>query len=166
MTRDIRAATDADLPAIVAILNEAILNTTAVWSLTPTTLEQRRAWMAERKSKGMPVLVAELDGAIVGFASYGEFRPWEGYKHTVEHSIYVDSTVRGRGIGRGLLAALLDDAKRSGKHMIVAGIEAENTASIRLHAAFGFVEAGCIRQVGRKFDRWLDLLFLQKQLAG
>ncbi|MBY6262933.1 N-acetyltransferase [Azospirillum sp. 412522] len=166
MTHAVRAATDADLPAILAILNEAILNTTAVWSLTPATLEQRRAWMAERKAKGMPVLVSELDGAVAGFASYGEFRPWEGYKHTVEHSIYVDASVRGKGVGRALLAALLDDAMRNGKHMMVAGIEAENTASIRLHAGFGFVEAGCLRQVGRKFDRWLDLLFLQKQLAA
>lgn len=166
MTHDIRAATEADLPAILTILNEAILNTTAVWSLTPTTLEQRRAWMADRRAKGMPVLVSEFDGIVAGFASYGEFRPWEGYKHTVEHSIYVDSTVRGRGVGRALLAALLDDAKFNGKHMIVAGIEAENTASIRLHAGFGFVEAGCLRQVGRKFDRWLDLLFMQKQLTA
>ena len=164
MTHVIRAATDADLPAILAILNEAIANTTAVWSLAPTTLEQRRAWMADRRAKGMPVLVSELDSAVVGFASYGEFRPWEGYKHTVEHSIYVNSAVRGRGIGRGLLAALLDDARRNGKHTIVAGIEAENTASIRLHAGFGFVEAGRLRQVGRKFDRWLDLLFMQKLL--
>ncbi|CAO3448238.1 N-acetyltransferase family protein [Azospirillum largimobile] len=166
MTHAIRAATDADLPAILAILNEAILNTTAVWSLTPSTLEQRRAWMADRQAKGMPVLVSELDGAVVGFASYGEFRPWEGYKHTVEHSIYVESSVRGKGIGRGLLAALLDDARHNGKHTIVAGIDAENTASIRLHAGFGFVEAGCLRQVGRKFDRWLDLLFMQKHLAA
>lgn len=91
MTHAIRAATDADLPAILAILNEAILNSTAVWSLTPSTLEQRRSWMADRQAKGMPVLVSELDGTVVGFASYGEFRPWEGYKHTVEHSIYVES---------------------------------------------------------------------------
>ncbi|WP_377807953.1 N-acetyltransferase family protein [Azospirillum sp. A29] len=166
MTHKIRAAEEADLPAILAILNDAILNTTAVWSLTPVTLDQRRAWMADRKAKGMPILVSEQDGSVVGFASYGEFRAWEGYKHTVEHSIYVESTVRGRGIGRGLLAALLDDAKLNGKHMIVAGIEAENTASIRLHAGFGFVEAGCLRQVGRKFDRWLDLLLMQKHLAG
>lgn len=165
MTHAIRAATDADLPAILAILNEAILNTTAVWSLTPTTLEQRRSWMADRQAKGMPVLVSELDGTVAGFASYGEFRPWEGYKHTVEHSIYVESNLRGKGIGRALLAALLEDAERSGKHTIVAGIEAENTASIRLHAGFGFVETGCLRQVGRKFDRWLDLLFMQKHLA-
>ena len=164
MTHAIRAATEADLPAVLAILNDAILNTTAVWSLTPSTLEQRRAWMADRQAKGMPVLVSERDGAVVGFASYGEFRPWEGYKHTVEHSIYVDSAVRGRGIGRGLLAALLEDAKRNDKHTIVAGIEAENTASIRLHAGFGFVEAGRLRQVGCKFDRWLDLLFMQKLL--
>lgn len=165
MTHTIRAAEEADLPAILAILNDAILNTTAVWSLTPVTLDQRRAWMADRKTKGLPIPVSEQDGAVVGFASYGEFRAWEGYKHTVEHSIYVESTVRGRGIGRALLAALLDDAKRNGKHTMVAGIEAENTASIRLHAGFGFVEAGCLRQVGRKFDRWLDLLLMQKHLA-
>ncbi|MBP2301698.1 GNAT family N-acetyltransferase [Azospirillum picis] len=166
MTLHIRAATDVDLPDIVAILNEAILNTTAVWSLEPTTLDARRAWMMERQAKGMPVLVADLGGCVRGFASYGEFRPWEGYKHSVEHSIYVDAGMRGRGIGRALLAALLEDAGRNGKHVMVAGIDAENTASIRLHAAFGFEEAGRLRQVGRKFGRWLDLLFLQKMLAA
>ncbi|BAI70992.1 acetyltransferase [Azospirillum sp. B510] len=166
MTHAIRAATEADLPAIVAILNEAILTTTAVWSLTPTTLEQRRVWMAERLANGMPVLVSEIDGEVAGFASYGEFRPWEGYRHTVEHSIYVETGLRGRGQGRALLTALLDDATLKGRHMMVAGIEAENAASIRLHAGLGFVEAGCLRQVGRKFDRWLDLLFMQKRLAA
>ncbi len=166
MTPVIRPALDADIPTILAIFNDAILNTTAVWSLTPATLDQRRAWMAERQAKGMPVLVAELDGVPVGFASYGEFRPWEGYRHSVEHSIYVDAAMRGQGIGRALLAVLLEDAKRCGKHMMVAGIDAENTASIRLHASFGFEEAGCLRQVGRKFDRWLDLLFMQKRLAA
>ncbi|PWC34662.1 GNAT family N-acetyltransferase [Azospirillum sp. TSO35-2] len=160
-----RSAVDEDLPAILAILNDAILNTTAVWSLTPATLEQRRAWMAERRAQDMPVLVAEVEGKMLGFASYGPFRPWEGYKHSVENSIYVDPGSRGQGIGRALLAALLDDAKGRGMRVMVAGIEAENTASIRLHAAFGFAEAGRLRQVGRKFDRWLDLLFMQRMLA-
>ncbi|MBP2232207.1 phosphinothricin acetyltransferase [Azospirillum agricola] len=165
MSIRIRPAEEADLPTILAITNDAILNTTAVWSLTPATLETRRAWLEERRSKGFPVLVAEGGGAVLGFASFGDFRPWEGYRHSVENSIYIAAGQRGRGLGRALLGALLDEAARQGKHVMVAGIEAGNEASIRLHAAFGFVETGRLRQVGRKFDRWLDLVLMQRILG-
>jgi len=162
----VRPAEDGDLPAILAITNDAIANTTAVWSLTPATLDARRAWLEERRTKGYPVLVADDGGGALGFASFGDFRPWEGYRHSVENSIYIDAKHRGRGLGRLLLGALLEEAARQGKHVMVAGIEAENTASIRLHAAFGFEETGRLHQVGRKFDRWLDLVFMQRLLNG
>ncbi len=162
----VRDAMEADLPAILAIINDATLNTTAVWGIAPTTLEARRAWWRERTEAGFPVLVAAAEDAVWGFASYGSFRPWEGYKHTVEHSIYVDAAARGKGVGRVLLTALIDHATVSGKHVMVAGIDASNAVSIRLHEAHGFVGAGTLTQVGRKFDRWLDLLFMQRLLSA
>lgn len=162
----IRDAVEADLPTILSIFNEAIRNSTAVWHVQEATLDARRAWMAERQGRGLPVLVAELDGAVRGFASYGDFRPFAGYALTVEHSVYVDPAAQGRGLGRALLAALVARAGAAGLHVMVAGIEAGNTASIALHRKAGFEEAGTLRQVGRKFDRWLDLLFMQKTLGG
>jgi phosphinothricin acetyltransferase len=160
----VRDATEADLPRILEITNEAIRNTTSVWTLSPATLEARRSWFNERRAAGFPVLVAEDQGAVLGFASFGSFRPWEGYLHTVEHSIYVDAAVRGRGIGKALLAELIARAQALGKHAMVGGIEAGNTVSVGLHARFGFVESGRLPQVGRKFDRWLDLLFMVRLL--
>lgn len=162
----IRPAQDADLPSILAITNDAILNTTSVWSLMPATLETRRAWLEERRSKNFPVLVAADGDTVLGFASFGDFRPWEGYRHSVENSIYIAADHRRRGLGRRLLGALLKEAERQGKHVMVAGIESGNAASIRLHDAFGFVETGRLRQVGRKFDRWLDLVFMQRMLGS
>ena len=163
---EIRDATEADLPAILAIFNEAIRNTTAVWHTQEMTLEARRAWMLERQGRGLPVLVAVEGGIVRGFGSYGDFRPFSGYAQTVEHSVYVDPAAQGRGIGRTLLAALMARAEAAGLHVMVGGIEAGNEASIRLHRAVGFTEAGVLRQVGRKFDRWLDLLFMQKILGA
>jgi len=157
----VRDATEADLPAILAIINEATLNTTAVWGIAPTTLQARHAWWKERIEAGFPVLVAVEADAVLGFASYGTFRPWEGYRHTVEHSVYVDASARGKGVGRVLLGALIDHATASGKHVMVAGIDASNSVSIRLHAGLGFTTIGTLAQVGRKFDRWLDLTFMQ-----
>jgi L-amino acid N-acyltransferase YncA len=165
-TPEIREAAETDLPRILEITNQAIAHTTAVWSVTPATLEARLVWLRERTARGFPVLVAEHGGVVLGFASYGDFRPWEGYIHTVEHSVYVHPDARGRGVGRALLTALIAHASRSGRHVMVGGIEATNTASIALHKWAGFTEAGVLREVGRKFDRWLDLLFMQKVLPG
>ena len=161
---EIRDATESDLPAILAITNEAIANTTAVWNSTPATLEARTAWMRDRQARGFPVLVATDGGEVVGFASFGDFRPFEGYLHTVEHSIYVAPEAQGRGVGKALLAALVGRARALGKHVIVGGIEAGNAASIALHARAGFVETGRLTEVGQKFGRWLDLVFMQLML--
>ena len=161
---DIRDAIESDLPAILAITNEAIANTTAVWNNTPATLEARTAWMRDRQARGFPVLVATDGGKVLGFASFGDFRPFEGYLHTVEHSIYVAPEAQGRGVGKALLEALVGRARALGKHVIVGGIEAGNTASIALHARAGFVETGRLPEVGRKFGRWLDLVFMQLML--
>lgn len=160
----VRDATEDDLPAILAITNQAILETTAVWTIAPATLELRAGWMRDRRAAGFPVLVAERDGQVAGFGSFGAFRAWDGYIHTVEHSLYVDPARHRQGIGRVLLQTLIDRAAASGKHAMVGGIEAANHASIALHRAAGFEEAGVLREVGRKFDRWLDLLFMVRVL--
>ncbi len=160
----VRDATLGDLPRILAITNWAITETTALWTIAPATLAARGAWMAERLGAGFPVLVAEADGAVAGFGSYGPFRPHDGYLHTVEHSLYVDPAWQGRGLGRAMLAALVERATAAGKHAMVGGIEAGNIASIRLHQRAGFTGNGTLPQVGRKFDRWLDLTLMVKLL--
>jgi phosphinothricin acetyltransferase len=162
---EIRDATEADLGAILEITNEAIANTTAVWSLTPATMESRRSWMVERQSRGFPVRVATLDGAVIGFASFGDFRPWEGYAHTVEHSLYVHPAAQGHGAGKDLLGDLITLAQAKRKHVMMAGIESGNIVSLALHRRLGFEETGRLPEVGRKFDRWLDLVLMQKILA-
>ena len=162
---DIRNATEADLPAILAITNDAILNTTSSWNVHPTTLEARRQWLGERQAAELPVLVGVIDGAVAGFGSYGSFRAWDGYRLTVEHSIYVDATFRRRGVGRLLLASLIDHATEAGMHVMMGVISADNEVSITLHEQFGFTVTGRLPEVGRKFDRWLDLVLMQKMLV-
>jgi L-amino acid N-acyltransferase YncA len=161
----IRDAHEDDLPAILAIHNDAVLTTTAIWNSTPVDLEDRRAWLAARRRAGYPVLVADQAGEVAGYASFGDWRAWEGYRFTVENSIYIRADRRGHGIGSALLAPLVAAAGRLGKHVMVAGIEAGNAASIRLHHRHGFVQVGHFREVGEKFGRWLDLVFLQRTLA-
>jgi phosphinothricin acetyltransferase len=163
----LRDANEGDLHRILEITNHAIVHTTAIWSVEPTTLDERTAWFHGRRQRGYPVLIAEgADGRVLGFASYGEFRPREGYRHTAEHSLYVDAAMRGRGIGSALLAAVINHAVSAGVHVIVAGIDGDNTGSIRLHERFGFATTGHLREVGHKFDRWLDLVFMQRILNG
>jgi L-amino acid N-acyltransferase YncA len=160
----IRNATETDLPAILAITNEAILNTTSSWNVQPTTLEARQQWLTDRAAAGLPVLVAANGDEVLGFASYGSFRAWDGYALTVEHSIYVDVTKRRQGAGRALLAALIDHATDAGMHVMMGVISADNEVSIVLHEQFGFDIVGRLPEVGRKFDRWLDLVLMQKML--
>jgi len=160
----LREAEVADLPAILAITNEAITASTALWTITPTTLTERGTWMAQRREAGFPVLVAERDAQVLGFGSYGPFRPHEGYRQTVEHSLYVHPASRRAGAGRALLAALVDHAAAAGRHVMIGGIEAGNVASIALHEQAGFTRGPVLPEVGRKFDRWLDLLFMIKRL--
>ena len=161
----VRDACEEDLPTILEILNQAIRETTAVWSYTPATIDSRRQWLQDRLERNYPVLVAESDHKVVGFASFGDFRPWEGYRHTVEHSVYVTPERQRQGIGRLLLSGLIDRARAAGKHSMIAGIDAANAASIHLHSQLGFVEVGRLPEVGWKFERWLDLVLLQLVLS-
>ena len=160
----IRAATDADLPAILAIYNDAVLNTTAIWNETPVDLDNRRAWMLARAAAGFPVFVVHEAGRVLGYGSFGDFRPFEGYRVTVEHSLYVDAAARGRGFGKALLAALVDEARRLGKRAMIGGIDGANGPSVALHVKFGFVEVGRLPGVGTKFGKPLDLVLMQKTL--
>jgi L-amino acid N-acyltransferase len=160
----IRDACPADAAGILAIHNHAVLETTAVWSDAASDLASRLAWLADRTGRGYPVLVAETAGEVVGYASFGDFRPWAGYRHTVENSIYLDPAVHRQGIGRALMETLIERGFSLNKHVMVAGIEATNIASIRLHLSVGFREVGRMPQVGCKFGRWLDLVFMQRTL--
>ena len=157
----VRKAATVDLPAMLVIFNEILLNTTAVWDDEPQTLEMRTKWFEEKKQKGFPVFVAEEDGVIVGFSTFGPFRPHSGYRHTVENSVYVAAGRRGKGIGKLLLEPLIDAAVKMDVHVIVAGIDAENIESLHLHKQFGFVEVAFMKEVGFKFDHWMDLIFMQ-----
>ena len=160
----IRDATITDLPGILAITNQAILYTTAIWSITPFDLAARTQWWRDRLAANCPVLVAENAGDITAFGSFGQFRPHDGYLHTVEHSIYVAPEAQGQGIGKALLLTLIDRAVAAGKHAMIGGIDATNERSLALHRKLGFTETGRLPEVGRKFDRWLDLVLMQRRL--
>jgi L-amino acid N-acyltransferase len=158
---EIREATENDLIQMLEIYNDIIVNTTAVWDHLPHTLEMRQQWFADKKKTGYPVFVAFDADQIVGFSTFGPFRSWSGYRFTVENSVYVKTDCRGNGIGKMLLPPLIEAAKKLQLHAIVAGIDATNKVSIGLHKKFGFEEVAHFKQVGFKFDRWLDLIFLE-----
>jgi len=160
----IRAAQEDDLTGLLAIYNEVIAFSTAVFSEEPVTLDDRRRWLEARREHGYPVLVAVDATGVAGFGSFGEFRGWAGYRFTVEHSVHVRVDRRGEGIGTAIVAALIEHAIALGKHCMVAGVEAGNTASLRLHERLGFEQVALMREVAWKFERWLDLIFLERLL--
>jgi L-amino acid N-acyltransferase YncA len=161
---EVRAAEVHDVPAILEIYNDAILTTTATYDLEPTTLQARMTWYDDHVQKNLPVLVAIEDGRVAGFASLSQFREKPGYRFTVENSVYVSNGYRGKGVGARLLEAIVEAGRVRGFHAVIAGVDAENEVSIRLHARFGFVEMGRLKQVGHKFGRWLDVIYMQKIL--
>lgn len=160
----LRDATEADLPAILAIYNHAVAETTAIWNEVLVDLDNRKAWFEARHARGFPILVAEVEGRIAGYASYGDWRPFDGFRHSVEHSVYVEKDHYGRGLGKALMAALIERARAARIHVMVAAIEAGNTGSIALHTSLGFRLVGIHHEVGRKFDRWLDLAMMELKL--
>jgi phosphinothricin acetyltransferase len=165
---DFDDAVEDDLPAILAIFNEVVATSTAIYRDDPFTLEDRAAWLAERRAAGFPVLVARngAGGRVVAFGSYATFRPTPGYRSTVEHTIMVDPIHRGSGLGTALVDALVAHAGAAGFHIMVASIDAGNVGSIRLHERLGFTEVGRMPEVAWKFGRWLELVLLQRRLGA
>jgi phosphinothricin acetyltransferase len=157
----IRAAREEDLVAISAIHNDVVASSNAIFSDIAETLEQRREWFAQRIAAGWPVLVAGAAGEVLGFASFGPFRTWPGYRETVEQTIHVHRDARRRGVGRALAGALVDEARERRLHAIIAGIDGGNEASIALHRAVGFAEVGLLPQVAIKHGTRLDLLLME-----
>lgn len=152
--------------AILAILNEAIVNSTALYDYKPRSAESMLSWFAAKRNGGFPVIGAEDEaGELLGFASYGTFRAWPAYKYSVEHSVYIRGDQRGRGLGQALMERLIAHAQQRDVHVMIAGIDATNAASVALHQRLGFEHAGTIRQAGFKFGRWLDLAFYQRIFA-
>lgn len=160
----IRPATTADLPAIAAIHNRAIEETAISWLWQAIPLPERQEWFAEQQRLDRPVLVAEVEGAVAGWASYGPFRAYHGYRDTMEHSVYLDPAAHRRGLGRALMVRLLDEAKQRGAHVMVAAIALPNEPSVGLHEALGFTHVGVMPDVGLKFGRYHDLCLMQKIL--
>lgn len=155
-------------PAILAIFNEAIANSTALWDYAPRSPEQMQAWFVAKRAGRFPIIGLQADdGTLAAFGSWGPFRAFPAYKYTVEHSVYVHPARRGQGLGRRVMQALIDEAERRGDvHVMVGAIEAGNAASLALHDSLGFQRVGRMPQVGFKFGRWLDLALVQKVLAG
>jgi L-amino acid N-acyltransferase YncA len=162
----VRRATREDCPAILEIYNEAVLTTTASYDLQPRTLEHRQAWFEDHAAADYAIFVAESGGRVVGWSSLSRFHDRYGYRFTCENSIYIAASQRGRGIGSLLLAPLIEAARDRSLHTIIAVIDASNEASLRLHRRFGFEQVGHFKEVGHKFDRWLDVIYLQKMIIA
>lgn len=165
----IRNASFDDAPAIRNLYNALIPTTTGAWTETLETLKQRQAWLRRQQQAGYPVLVAEANATVIGFSTYASFRGegrWPGYRYTVEHSIHVEQTNWGGGVGRALMEALIHRARIADVHVMVGAIDSDNVASLRFHERLGFTPVALMPQVGRKFERWLDLILVQRILDG
>jgi len=160
----IRNAEAGDLPGILDIYNHAVLTSTAIWNDTPVDLANRAGWLADRRSKRYPVMVAAEGADVLGYASFGDFRPFDGFRICVEHSVYVAEPAQGRGLGRLLVEALFEPARALGKRVMIGGITGGNDASLALHRRLGFIETGRMPGIGIKFGQRLDLVLVQKEL--
>ncbi len=160
----IRDAAGPDAPGIAAIWTPLIRDTTVTFNPEPHSPADIAAMIASRQAAGHGFLVAQDGADLLGFATYSQFRGGLGYRHTVEHTVILAPQARGRGTGRALMMALCDHARVAGMHSMFAGCSAENTAALGFHTAVGFQQVAVLPQVGRKFDRWIDLILLQKLL--
>lgn len=160
----IRDANSADCAAIAEIYNHAVRTTVAILNEIEVDAANRQAWLRDRVKAGFPVMVGEEGGKIIGYASYGPWRAFDGFRESVEHSVYVAPSAQGKGVGLQLMQALISRARAQNIHVMIAGIEASNAASIHLHQKLGFIQTAMMPQVGQKFGRWLDLAFLQLTL--
>ncbi len=163
---EITDAVESDIPAITEIYNDVIRTSTAVFNDAPVSVEDRTSWWKARIAQGYPLLIARDETGIAGFATFGDFRPWPGYRFTVEGTIHIDSSARRQGVGAALLQTLIARAQAAGKHVMVAGVDSANVASLRFLEQSGFERVGHLREVGNKFGRFLDLVFLQYMLES
>ncbi len=163
-TTILREAIEKDLPSILTIFNYHIEHTTVIYHYNKRSLAEIQTWFQEKKRLNFPILVTEENGKLTGYGTFGQFRPHEAYQFCIEHSVYVSPDHQGKGFGKQLILALIDIAKKENYHNMVAGIDAENKFSIKFHQKLGFQEVGYLKEVGYKFDRWLDLVFLQLNL--
>ncbi len=161
----VRLAVEADLSSINDIYNHYVLHSTCTYQEEPETLQARQLWFT-RHDQDHPVIVAELDGRVVGWGSLSEYHPRSAYSRTVENSVYVHHELHRRGIGSLLLSDLITRSRARGHHAIIAGIDAEQEASVALHERFAFQRVGRLRQVGFKFGRWLDVISMELLLEG
>lgn len=157
----IRPAVFADIDTILEIVNHQILHSTSNYDYEPHDFETQKLWFEEKQASNQPVIVAEYENGTIGYGTYGSFRQKTGYRFTVEHSVYVAQEFIGKGIGKQLLAELIRLAKEQEYHVMIGAIDADNEGSITFHEKFGFKVVGTIREVGYKFDHWLDLVFMQ-----
>lgn len=160
----IRAATAADAAQIAIIWNGIIRDTLITFNPVEKTVADVAALIAQKDEVGHGFLVAEVDGVVMGFATYGQFRGGQGYRHAAEHTIVLADEARGRGLGPRLMEALEDHARGAGMHTLFAGVSAENPAGVAFHKRIGFAELAVLTEVGRKWDRWIDLVLMQKRL--
>lgn len=161
-TQRVHCTHERHAPAILAIFNEAIVNSTALYDYQPRPLESMKAWFDAKQQGNFPVIgLEDSQGQLLAFGSYGTFRAWPAYKYTAEHSVYVHHDHRGRGLGLEVMRALIESARQRDLHALVGGIDATNTASIALHQRLGFQHVGTLPQVGFKLGRWLDLALYQ-----
>jgi phosphinothricin acetyltransferase len=166
MVGAVEQAVRSDLPGILAIYNEVIRNSTAVYSESEFDAERGAAWFDAKAAQGFPFVVVRDASGVTGFGTFGDFRAWPCYQFSVEHSVHVRADRRGAGIGRAIVRDLIERATAMGKHLMIAGIDADNVASIKLHETLGFAAVGRFHEVGFKFGRWLDLVFLERRLGS
>lgn len=157
----IRHAVSADITPILEIVNHAITTSTAIYDYDERSLSLQKTWFSDKIQAGFPVFVAESDMGVIGFGTYGKFREKAAFNSTVEHSVYVRNGYQSNGIGKLLMQKLIETAKNQNYHVMIGCIDASNLASVKFHEKFGFVACGTIREVGYKFDQWLDLTLMQ-----
>ena len=160
----IRAVKAGDYPAILAFWNPAIAQGVATFSTDQHSLESLDDMVAKRFAAGRPFIVAQDADAVLGFATYDQFRANNGYRYAMEHTVFLAPQAQGKGLGRALMTQIEDHARAAGHHMMIAGISGENTPAIGFHAAIGYRPSGRIQEAARKFDRWFDLVLMQKLL--
>ncbi len=160
----IRFAEFSDIEAIRSILNHEIENGTAVYHYEKKSFSEMEEWFEDKKRFNFPIYVAEIDQEFIGYATYGTFRPHKGFQYTVEHSIYLSPNSVGHGIGQKLMRVLIEHAKQQNFHIMLAFVDASNNASCQFHHKLGFKEVGILKEVGNKFNTWLDIKILELKL--